>query len=451
MSIAIAPSVSPPPRSAVLRKIMALAAPTALVALLQVAAQLAEIWLAARQGVAAFAGWAVVLPFAQLMQQMSGGAMGGGVSSSIARALGANRPDEASALVVHALLIALAASAVFVVALAVFPYAVLGAIAGPDVAQAAASYSIWLFGGGAVPVWLTNTFASVLRGGGRHGLAARLLTLAWVVFPVLAWGFVELADFGLAGIGVAFALVFWIVALAMGVVVFRGGAGFVPRWRVRLAAELFRRILSVGLVACLIALLFNVANILVMAQIASYGSSAVAAYGIAARLEFLMIPLIFGVGSALTTLVGQTVGAGDWRAARRTAWTGALFAFGVASIAGLAVALAPAVFAGLFTSDPGVEAIAARALSFISPAFGIFGLGLALYFAAMGAGRMGWSIAASVARVVLAVGGGWLLANPGGMGLDGHFLGVALGIAALGGVNAVGVRAATWSAARFRS
>src|SRR5215204_1799340 len=69
---------SPPPTGVILRGILALAAPTSLVAALQVISQLAETWLAARQGTAALAGWAVVLPFALLLQQMSAGAMGGG-------------------------------------------------------------------------------------------------------------------------------------------------------------------------------------------------------------------------------------------------------------------------------------------------------------------------------------------------------------------------------------
>ena len=99
----------PVPATGLLRRILALAAPTSLVALLQVGAQLAETWLAARQGTAALAGWAVVLPFALLLQQMSAGAMGGGVVAAIARALGAGRREDAAALVLHAVLIAVAA------------------------------------------------------------------------------------------------------------------------------------------------------------------------------------------------------------------------------------------------------------------------------------------------------------------------------------------------------
>jgi Na+-driven multidrug efflux pump len=425
-----------------LRAILSLAAPTALAALLQVAAQLFETWLAARQGTAALAGWAVVLPFALLMQMMSAGAMGGGVVSAIARALGARRPDEAAALVLHALLIALAAAALFAVPLALFPRTVLGWVGGAPAAEAAAGYSAWLFGAGAVPAWLSFTLASVLRGGGRHALAARVLLLAWASYPPLAWLVAEPLGFGLAGIGMAFAAVFWVAAAVFGIVVLRGGAGFVPRLRVRPQAALFARILSVGLVASGLAAVANLTTIMVTAQLAPQGPVVVAAYGISARMEFLMIPVAFGVGSALTALVGRTVGAGDWAEARRIAWTGAGLAFVLAGSCGLAVTLFPLGFASLFTRDAEVAALAARALGVIGPAYGAFGLGTAMYFAAQGAGRMGWLVAAAFVRFVTAVGGGALLAGP--LGLEGQFLAVALGITGYGLVAAAAVRPGVW-------
>jgi len=170
----------------------------------------------------------------------------------------------------------------------------------------------------------------------------------------------------------------------------------------------------------------------------------VAAYGVAARLEFMMIPLAFGVGSALTALVGRAVGQGDWETARRTAWVGGLMALAVCSSVGVSVAIWPMAFATLFASDAEVAAIAARALSFIGPAFGGFGLGMAMYFAAMGAGRMGYPIVAGLSRLALAVGGGWLLADVLGFGMNGQFLAVALGITVYGVLTAVAVRPGVW-------
>ena len=120
-------------------------------------------------------------------------------------------------------------------------------------------------------------------------------------------------------------------------VVLRGGAGFIPDLQRASVVALFRRILAVGLVASTLAAIANLSTILVTARIAHHGAAAVAAYGISARLEFLMIPLAFGVGSALTALVGHAVGAGDWATARRLAWIGGLMTWLWQALVGVAV------------------------------------------------------------------------------------------------------------------
>lgn len=446
MSAAAGTGTAPP--GVLLRQVLALAAPTSLLAVLQVGAQLVETWLAARQGTAALAGWAVLLPFALLLQQMSAGAMGGGVVSAVARALGAGRREEASALVLHALIIAVSFGLLFALGLSVFARPMLEAVAGAEAAEGAIHYAWWLFGVGAIPAWLSNTLASVLRGGGRHALAARTLLFTAVAYPLLAWTLAEPAGYGLAGVGAAQALVQCVAAGAMALVVWRGGAGFVPTLRVAPSWLLFKRILAVGAIACTLAAVANLSTFLVTAQLKGYGVAAVAAYGIAARLEFLVVPLAFGVGSALTALVGRAVGGGDWATARRTAWLGGGLSLAVTGAIGLAVALAPLQFALLFTGDLQVASTAARGLQFTGLAFGGFGLGMAMYFACMGAGRMAWPVVAALARISLAVGGGWWLAHGLGLGLEGHFIGVALGIAAYGLITASSVRPGVWPGAR---
>ncbi len=438
---------SSPSLTELLRRILRLAAPTSLVAFLQVAGMLTETWLAARQGTDALAGWAVVLPFALLLQQTSAGAMGGGVVSAVARALGAGNKAQASALVLHAVLIALAAGSLFTLVLAGFPRPLFDLIA-PSAAAAAAPFSACLFGFGAIPVWLTNVLASILRGGGRHGLVSRLLAVSTIAYPAVAWVFMEPLGFGLPGAGIAVGVVYAVAAGVMGWVVANGAAGFPPNFRQRPSWALFARILSVGLVASMMATIANLTTVLVTAQIASYGTVVVAAYGISARLEFLMVPLAFGIGSALTALVGQSVGAGDWLTARRTAWTGGLLALGVAGTVGLTVTLLPGPFARMFTSDAEVIAVATTALRYVAPACAGFGVGMALYFASMGAARMRGPVCAALARISMAVIGGWFFANVAGMGLSGHFLGVGLGITAYGLITASAVHGGVWRARR---
>ena len=444
---------TPAAASVLLRQIGALAAPTTALSMLQVGAQLVETVLAARQGTAALAGWAVLLPFALLLAQMSTGAMGGGVVAAVARALGGQRRDEASALVLHAMLIATAGGLVFAVGVSLAAGPLVRAVAGADAAAQAAPYAWWLFGAGAVPAWWTNTLASVLRGGGQHALAARILALQWLAYPALAWALASPAGMGLAGVGAAFAIVNMAAAVVMLRLVQRGGAGFQPSWRATPAWAMFRNILQVGAVASGLALLSNLTTIIVTSQLRHLGPATVAAYGIAARLEFLVIPLAWGVGSALTALVGRAVGGGDWARARRTAWLGGSLALACTASIGLVVALLPLQFAQLFTADAEVAAMAARALRWTGLAFGAFGLGMAMYFAAMGAQRMGAAVLAGFARLGIATGLGWCLAHGfwglggwGGLGPDGHFIGVALGLLAYGLISASGVRAAVWRA-----
>ncbi|MGG5821612.1 MATE family efflux transporter [Falsiroseomonas sp. HW251] len=425
-----------------LRAILALAAPTAGASVLQVASQLFETWLAARQGTEALAGWAVVLPFALLMTMMSGGGIGGGIASAIARTLGGGRREEAAALVPHAVMIAAAASACFALPFLLAPRTVLALVGGPGPADAAAAYAAWLFGAGALPFWMVNTLASVLRGGGQHARAARVMQLAWLAYPPVAWLLAEPAGLGLAGMGIAFAACFWAGAIAMARLVLRGGAGFAPDLRARPRRALFGRILSVGLVASGLAVLANLTTIMVTAQLAPRGAAVVAGYGIAVRLEFVMIPIVFGVGSALTALVGRAVGAGDWAEARRIAWTGGGLAFAIAGACGLAATIFPQAFVAAFTADPAVAVIATRAIGLIGPAYAAFGLGMALYFAAQGAGRMAGPVLAAFSRFGIAVGGGALLAGP--FGLDGQFAAVALGLVSYGVFSAGAVRPGVW-------
>lgn len=433
-----------PSTGQLLAQLWRLAAPTSLVAALQVASQITETWLAARQGTAALAGWAVILPFSLLMQQMSTGAMGGGVVSAIARALGARKTEEASSLVQHACVIALVAGAGFALGLSLLGGPLLEAVAGRAAREATMTYVLLVFGLGGIPAWLANTLASVLRGAGRHGLAARTLVATWAAFPLLAWLLAEPFKLGMAGIGAAFALVFLAASASMALVVFKGGAGFVPSLRAQLSRSLFARILAVGATACALALLHNLTTIVVTSQIRVYGPAAVAAYGISARMEFLVVPIAFSVGSALTAMVGMAVGQEDWARARRIAALGGTLAFLLTGVVGISLALAPERFASFFSSDAQVVTIAASAIRFVGPAFCFFGLGMALYFASLGAGRLVYPVLGVVARFTVAACGGFLLSSVAGMGMQGYFLGVALGLAAFGCVTAFGIRKSVW-------
>jgi hypothetical protein len=89
-------------RGAIVPTLLRLAWPNILVMLVQASTGLIETWWVSHLGTDALAGMALVFPVVMLMQMVSAGAMGGGISSAVARALGAGRRDEADALVLHA-------------------------------------------------------------------------------------------------------------------------------------------------------------------------------------------------------------------------------------------------------------------------------------------------------------------------------------------------------------
>src|SRR2546430_9948980 len=106
----------------------------------------------------------------------------------------------------------------------------------------------------------------------------------------------------------------------------------------------------------------NLTVVLLTALVGSFGTLPLAGYGMGVRLEYLLIPLVFGFGSALVTMVGTNFGAGQGARARRVAWTGALIAAGVTDTIGLAAALFPHAWLGLFTDEPAVLAAGAAPL-----------------------------------------------------------------------------------------
>jgi Na+-driven multidrug efflux pump len=366
--------------------------------------------------------------------------MGGGVASAVARALGAGSHEEAAALVRHATLIALAAAVLFALPVWLGGGALFRAIAGPgEAADQATAYAAWLFAG-AFPAWLANTWASVLRGMGEMRAPARILAACWLAQPIASA--VLMAVMGLPGAGLAYALCFAGAAAALGARVFAPRQGAAPRFAGPFSGALFRRILAVGLPATAMAALANLTTLIVTALVARHGTAAVAAYGIGVRLEFLMVPLSHAVGVALTALVGRSVGAGAWEEARRTAWRGAWIAGAGGLTIGVAVALTAPSLAALFTADAAVREALTLFLRIVPPAFGAFGLGMALYFAAQGAGRMRGPMLAAATRLAVAGLGGAALGAA--FGLPGLFAAVAAGLLTYAALVAASVTPRHW-------
>jgi Na+-driven multidrug efflux pump len=207
---------------------------------------------------------------------------------------------------------------------------------------------------------------------------------------------------------------------------------------------MFADILRVGGVGTISTLQTSLTVALTTALVGSFGGpSAVAGYGTGARLEYLLIPLVFGFGAPLVALVGTNIGAGQRERALRIALTGGALAFAVTETIGIVAAIWPHAWLGLFGNDPGMLAAGAAYLRVVGPAYGFFGLGLSLYFASQGAGRLAWPLLGGMVRLVLAVGGGWLVLSLTGS-LAWTFAALALALVAYGVIVAGAVASGVW-------
>ncbi|WP_341990806.1 MATE family efflux transporter [Azorhizobium sp. AG788] len=427
--------------------------PNILIMLAQASTGLVETWWLSHLGTDALAGMALVFPAVMMMQMIAGGAMGGGISSAIARALGAGRRADADALVLHAVLINLGIGLVFSAVMLTFGRPIYAALGGEGGAlDAALRYSNVVFAGNLF-LWVMNALSSVIRGTGNMIVPGLVICVGALLLvplsPLLIFGLGPLPGLGIAGGGVALVLYYVCGTLFLGWYVL-SGRNLARLHRARLQWPLFRDILRVGAVAAITSVQTNLTIALSTGLVGeAAGVDAVAGFGTGARLEYLLVPLVFGIGGPLVALVGTNIGAGQRERAMHIALVGAGITFAMAETIGLAAALWPAAWLGLFSQDAGMIETGSTYLRIVGPAYGFFGLGMAFYFGSQGAGRLFWPLVAGFLRVLVAIGGGWLALRLTGS-LTALFAALAAGLVVYGLVLAVAVRSGVWFHRRAR-
>ena len=410
---------------------------------------MAEVWFIGRLGSASLAAIALVFPLLMLFQTLSGGAMGGAVASAIARALGAGDLQRAETLIWHALALAAMGAVALLVVFLLAGSEFLRFLGGSgSVLEQALSYSYVLFFGG-IFVWLVGVVSAVFRGMGNMRFPAAMMILSAFVQVPLS-GLLITGAFGAPKLGVMGAAVSAVISsILLAAVMLIRLAGDSGQIRLTKPPAVFRRhhfadILQVALPASLSPLLTVATIIILTAIVGRFGEQALAGYGIGSRIEFLLIPLVFGIGASMTSLVGVGIGAGDIKRAEHIGTVGGLGAAGLAGGIGLILAVQPELWIPYFSHDPVVQDAATRYIQIVGPWFAFYGLGLVLYFGSQGAGAMGWPVVALSLRAVICVGGAVLLTESFDTGIDGVFYAVALSMVAYGVIMFCALKLGAW-------
>ena len=376
-----------------------------------------------RIGTNALAGASLAFPWVMIVLQTTNSGMGVGVSSAVARALGAGRRDRADALVFHAFLLALAVAAIFSTVFLLGAPFLFQWMGGRDemLADALSYANVAL--GGAVCICVANLLGNAVRGTGNMSFPASVLVGSVAVHiaisPVLIFGLGPLPALGPAGAGWGLVLPFaggsvvMIWYLRSRAIVRLNFRGVIPRW------ELFADILKVGVPGLINIAISNLSVVALTGIAGQLGRDAALGYAMGARLEYILQPVAFGLGTALVALVGTNWGAGQYRRARAIAWTGSATVTAVCGTIGLIVAFQPGLWIGLFSDDADVARLGTLYLRIVGPAYLCFGLGLGLFYVMQGLGRGVAAMSANACMVVSAAGGlvavYWLDLGPTGL------------------------------------
>lgn len=428
--------------------IFKLAWPNMMIMLVQAGAALIDTWWLAKLGNDALAGMVLVFPFVMLVGTVSGGSIGAGISAAVARALGARQQEQADAVLLHGLIINAVVGGLYSAVMLLFGRSIYQATGGRGAdLEAALIYSNVLFAGNTV-FWIMNALMSVIRGTGNM-LVPALVSCGGVLLmvplsPCLIFGLGPFPQLGIAGSAISLLAYYIAGTIILGWYILAGRC-VVKFERTRLRWRTFVAILSIGAAGTLVSLLINLTasvNNALVSQLS--GSGGVAGYGTAARLEFLLIPLAFGLGAPLVAMVGTNIGAGNRQRARKIVLLGGVVAFAVTETIGIAAAIFPEGWIGLFTKDATAIQVGSDYLRIVGPAFGFFGLGIGMYFALLGANLLFWPIVGAVLRSAIAICGGGIAALYFGS-LYAMFIVLALALFVSGTIPMLAVRRKNWT------
>jgi putative MATE family efflux protein len=387
-----------------LRAIYALALPTTAVMVLGVLSGIVNTYFVAQLGADAIAALSLVFPVNLILLTLMGGGIGSGISAAVAQALGAGRRADAEHVAEHAIVLTAALSVVLTAVCVGGAPVIFRWMGGRDqVLTDAVLYARVLFGG----VWITftvSTFDSILRGEGNVRVpstwATVSLSLQILFVPILMYGL----GLGLGGAAAAVVLGQFVGSLPRAHFLFSGKATVRPRVLPRrILTKPIRDILRVGVPASLSTLSNYLGLLLLTAVVARYGTHEIAAFGLGTRLDFLILTLAFGIGSAVLTLVGIAAGAKDLDRVF------ALLTHALAVVAVMLLAIAvplglmPSLWLGIFTNDPEILAVGSRYLRILAPSYPFLGMSMACSFTFQGVGRAMFPLVLVVARTAVVV------------------------------------------------
>jgi putative MATE family efflux protein len=407
----------------ILRSLLTLAVPIVLANILQAGYQVIDAFWVGRLGGAAVAAVSVSFPITFLLIALGAGLAIAG-STLIAQYVGAKNKEMVSHVAAQTLLMVVIVSIVLGTIGYIDAPALLHLMGvGPDVYPGALGFMRVSFIA-LVFNFIFFVFQAIMRGIGNATLPIYIVLgtviLNFALDPIFIFGWGHIPAYGVMGAALA-TLGTQSIAAIIGIAILRLGKNgihvrrrdFIPDF------EYIKRAFFLGFPASIEQSARALGLTVMTFLIASFGTLAIAAYGVGSTiLQVVMIPAM-GVSMAVSTLVGQNIGAGNVDRAGRIGRLGAWLGFWILSGMGVLVFMfASQLIAFFVPSDPSVIAAGAVFLRIMALSWGFMGVQLALTGVLRASGNM-------VVTMVLTLVSQWVLQFPLAYVLSAH---TALGI-----------------------
>ncbi|MDH5621909.1 MAG: MATE family efflux transporter [Gammaproteobacteria bacterium] len=366
---------------------------------------LIDAWFLGRVGDEALAAFSFGFPILMIITSVAIG-LGAGTSSVVARAIGADNHRRARRLATDSLLLSfiITASMALVGVLTINPlFKALGAPA--DMIPMIRSFMTILYTG--VPFLVVGMVGtSSMRATGDTVLPGKIMiagaVMNVILDPIFIFGFGPIPALGLNGAataaliarGTMFVITLWFLVRRLDMVSFNK-----PE-----PAELkqsWKDILHVGLPAAGTNAIIPVAMTLITAMIARYGHEAVAGFGVASRIESLVLVVFYALSSVIGPFVGQNLSAGKEQRILESLRLCAIFCMVIALAIALLLALSSGYLPTLFSDSPDVNKVTRLFLLIAPVSYGAYGIVMVMNAAFNGLGKPMPAVYVSVTRMII--------------------------------------------------
>jgi MATE family, multidrug efflux pump len=377
-----------------------------------------------------------------------GSGMGIGVTSYIARLIGASKIAQAKVVTKHALLLAFFLWIFLCILGLTLAKPLFQFIGGEgDILSMAVTYTNTIFIG-SLFLFFTFLSTSILRGEGDTktpmiimGISA-ILNIIFDPFLIFGiWIFPELGIFGAAIATVAARIIGTFAVLYY---LFNGKAILKLDLKpFKIDLKVYRKIFSVGIPASLSHSVISFGMFFMLKIVSLFGPMAIAAYGVVGRLEMMSFIFAIGIAMAVVTIVGQNVGAKNCDRAEKTAWIAAILTFVLMGAIGFIYFIMPGFFISIFNQDPKIIKYGSSYLRIVGPFYGFIGIEVIISSAFQGAGKGFPSLTLQTLRLfIISVPLGYILSR--WFGVNGIWTAISVSILVTSIVSAIWFRAGTW-------